>query len=102
MSKNNNAVSVLTITVLIVATITTISALTFSNPTVFAQTEKFNAKLSGQEEVPPVQTNASGMAWFKPMQDKIWFKLNITDLQGVTQAQIHSGKQDNNTPVIVT
>jgi len=102
MSKNNNISSVLTITVLIAATITMVSALTFSNNIVLAQNEKFNAKLSGQEEVPPVQTTASGMAWFKPMQDKVWFKLNVTNMQGVTQAHIHTGKQDENGPPVVT
>lgn len=102
MSKNNNISSVLTITVLIAVTITMVSATTFSNHIVVAQNQKFNAKLSGQQEVPPVQTTASGMAWFKPMQDKVWFKLNVTDMQGVTQAHIHTGKQGENGPVVVT
>ena len=103
MSKNNNISSVLTITVLIAVTITMVSATTFSNHIVLAQNQKqFNAKLSGQQEVPPVQTTASGMAWFKPMQDKVWFKLNVTDMQGVTQAHIHSGKVGANGPVVVT
>jgi CHRD domain-containing protein len=102
MSKNNNISSVLTITVLIAVTITMVSATTFSNHIVLAQNQKFNAKLSGQQEVPPVQTTASGMAWFKPMQDKAWFKLNVTDMQGVTQAHIHTGKQGENGPVVVT
>lgn len=102
MSKNNNISSVLTITVLIAVTITMVSATTFSNHIVLAQNQKFNAKLSGQQEVPPVQTTASGMAWFKPMQDKVWFKLNVTDMQGVTQAHIHTGKQGENGPVVVT
>lgn len=102
MSKNNNISSVLTITVLIAVTITMVSATTFSNHIVLAQNQKFNAKLSGQQEVPPVQTTASGMAWFKPMQDKVWFKLNVTDMQGVTQAHIHTGKQGDNGPVVVT
>ncbi|HEX5981474.1 MAG TPA: CHRD domain-containing protein [Nitrososphaeraceae archaeon] len=102
MSKNNNISSVLTITVLIAVTITMVSATTFSNHIVLAQNQKFTAKLSGQQEVPPVQTTASGMAWFKPMQDKVWFKLNVTDMQGVTQAHIHTGKQGENGPVVVT
>ena len=102
MSKNNNISSVLTITVLIAVTITMVSATTFSNHIVLAQNQKFNAKLSGQQEVPPVQTTASGMAWFKPMQDKVWFKLNVTGMQGVTQAHIHTGKQGDNGPVVVT
>ncbi len=102
MSKNNNITSVLTITILIAVTITMVSAFTFSNHIVFAQKEKLNAKLSGQEEVPPVQTTGSGKAWFKPMQDKVWFKVNVTDMQGVTQAHIHTGKVGENGPVVVT
>ena len=102
MNKNHNISSVLTITVIIAVTITMISAITFSNHIVLAQNQKFNAKLTGQQEVPPVQTTASGMAWFKPMQDKVWFKLNVTDMQGVTQAHIHTGKQGENGPILVT
>ena len=101
MSKNNDITSVLTITIFIAVTITMVSAITFSNHIVFAQNQKFNAKLSGQEEVPPVQTTASGMAWFKPMQDKVWFKVNVTDMQGVTQAHIHTAKVGENGPVVV-
>ena len=77
---NKNITSVLTIAVLIAVTITMVSATTFSNQIVLAQNQKFKAKLSGQDEVPPVQTTASGMAWFKPMQDKVWFKVNVTDM----------------------
>ena len=102
MRKNNTISSVLTITVLIATTIIMVSAITFSNHIALAQNEKFKAKLSGQEEIPPVQTTASGKAWFKPMQDKVWFKLNVTDMQGVTQAHIHTGKQGENGPILVT
>jgi hypothetical protein len=103
MNKNHNISSVSTIMVLIAVTITMVSAITLSNHIVLAQNQKFNAKLSGQQEVPPVQTTtASGMAWFKPMQDKVWFKLNVTDMQGVTQAHIHTGKQGENGPILVT
>jgi hypothetical protein len=102
MRKNNNISSVLTITVLIAATITMICAITFSIHIALAQNEKFKAKLSGQEEVPPVQTTATGKAWFKPMQDKVWFKLNVTDMQGITKAHIHTGKQGENGPILVT
>ena len=102
MSKNHSISSVLTIMVLIAVTITMVSVTTFSNHIVLAQNQKFNTKLSGQQEVPPVQSTASGMAWFKTMQDKIWFKLNVTDMQGVTQAHIHTGKQGENGPILVT
>ena len=65
MNKNKNITSVLTITVLIATTITMVSSIVFLDRMIIAQNEKFNAKLSGQDEVPPVQTTASGKAWFK-------------------------------------
>lgn len=70
---------------------------------VFAEenVQKFKSKLSGDQEVPPIQTNASGMAWYKPMADSIWYKINVTDIQGVTGAHIHSGKEGENGPVVV-
>jgi hypothetical protein len=63
--------------------------------------QKFTAQLSGDQQIPPIQTSASGMAWFKPMQDNIGFEVNVTDIQGVTMAHIHSGKQGENGPPIV-
>ena len=83
-----------------------ITALT-STTTVFAvqhsgwDKQKFTTQLSGDQEVPPIQTSASGKAWFKPMQDNLGFKVNVTDIQGVTMAHIHSGKQGENGPPIV-
>ncbi len=62
IKNNNNITSILTIAVIIVATITGISTIALSNYIVFAQNEKFTAKLSGEEEVPAKQTSASGMA----------------------------------------
>jgi hypothetical protein len=63
--------------------------------------QKFIAQLSGDQQVPPIQTSASGMAWFKPMQDNVWFNVNVTGIQGVTMTHIHSGKQGENGPPIV-
>jgi CHRD domain len=68
---------------------------------VFAEQQKFTAQLSGDQQVPPIQTSASGSAWFKPMQDNVGFEVNVTDIQGVTMAHIHSGKQGENGPPIV-
>ena len=75
-----------------------ITSLSSTTTSVFAAQQKFTAKLSGDQQVPPIQTSASGIAWFKPMQDNIWFKVNVTDIQGVTMAHIHSGKQGENGP----
>src|SRR5215204_5774470 len=63
--------------------------------------QKFSAQLSGDQEVPPLHTNASGMAWFNSNRDIIEFELNVTDLQGITMAPIHHGKQGEVGPPIV-
>jgi len=63
--------------------------------------QKFSAQLSGDQEVPPLHTNASGMAWFNSNRDIIEFELNVTDLQGITMAPIHNGKQGEVGPPIV-
>jgi hypothetical protein len=63
--------------------------------------QKFSAQLSGDQEVPPVQTNASGTAWFKSNRDNFEFELNVTDLQGITMAHIHNGKQGEIGPPVL-
>jgi hypothetical protein len=77
----------------------------FSSASVFAVPsegqQKFSAQLSGDQEVTPLQTNASGMAWFNSNRDIIEFELNVTDLQGITMANIHNGKQGEVGPPIV-
>jgi CHRD domain len=83
-----------------------ITALTSTITTVFAvqhggDKQKFTAQLSGDQQVPPIQTSASGMAWFKPMQDNVWFEVNVSDIQGITMAHIHLGEKGENGPPIV-
>ena len=79
--------------------ITTTSDLTSS---AFAQDQKFTAKLSGQDEVPPTNSQATGMAEFTVMGDSVEYTVNASGMQGVTAGHIHSGKQGENGPVVVT
>lgn len=62
--------------------------------------QKFWAGLEGEFEVPPVDTPASGMAMFKSTQDRIWYLINVTGIDGVTVAQIHSGPHGENGPIV--
>ena len=68
----------------------------------FAQDQKFTASLSGQEEVPPTNSQATGMAEFTVMGDNVEYTVNASNMQGVTAGHIHSGKQGENGPVVVT
>jgi hypothetical protein len=68
----------------------------------FAQDQRFTAKLSGQGEVPPTNSQATGMAEFTVTGDSVGYTVNATGMQGVTAGHIHSGKQGENGPVVVT
>jgi plastocyanin len=64
----------------------------------------FVASLSGDNEVPPVgpvETDASGFAWFSPEDDGTWhYHLLLRNVEDVTQAHIHEGGPDENGPVV--
>ena len=66
---------------------------------------KFGFNLTGSEEVPPVQTNATGMADISPYTiagDSITYSVNATNIEGVTAGHIHYGKQGENGPIVFT
>ena len=73
---------------------------------VFAQgPPKFTINLTGSEEAPPVQTNATGTAEvsaFDISSDSISYGINATNIPGVTAAHTHLGKQGENGPIVVT
>lgn len=62
----------------------------------------FIAKLRGENEVPPVQTNAFGVAEFKTNWDKteLFFFLEVKNIENFVQAHIHFGGPDENGPVL--
>ena len=59
--------------------------------------------LTGSEEVPPVQTEATGVAEFIPMGiDSVEYSVNATNIQGATAGHIHLGAKGENGPIVVT
>lgn len=65
------------------------------------QTE-FEATLTGEEEVPPVETDATGEASFELDDDEIAFEVMAEDVEDVVAAHIHCGPRGANGPVGVT
>jgi hypothetical protein len=66
---------------------------------------KFGFNLTGSEEVPPVQTNATGMAdisAYTIASDSITYSVNATNIKGVTAGHVHFGKEGENGPVVFT
>jgi hypothetical protein len=69
---------------------------------VVAQEQKFVATLSGQEEVPPTNSQTTGMAEFTITGENAEYSVNASNIQGVTAGHIHSGGQGENGPIVVT
>ena|SRR5215208_1761604 len=66
------------------------------------QEQKFTATLSGQEEVPPTNSQATGMAEVTVTGNNAQYSVNATNMQSVTAGHIHSGGQGENGPIVVT
>ena len=66
--------------------------------------ENFVAPLSGDQEVPPRDTPATGVAKFKLREDGtvLLYKINVEDITNVVAAHIHCGAIGVNGPVGVT
>jgi hypothetical protein len=62
----------------------------------------FRAHLAGRNEVPAVDTKATGQAIFQLSKDgdSLRYKLIVANISGVTQAHIHCGADDVNGPVV--
>ena len=79
-----------------------IAIITQQQPTAYAQQQQqsqtFMAKLTGRDEVPPVDTLATGMAQFQLSSDgkEINYDLSATNLNGFMMAHIHQGKTGEN------
>jgi CHRD domain len=62
----------------------------------------YDAILSGQNEVPPVQSNATGKAEFTEIfNDTITYRINLTGIFAATGAHIHAGQEGENGEVVV-
>lgn len=64
--------------------------------------QTFTARLTGKDEVPPVNTQATGMTKFQLSADgkEINYDLTTTALNGFMMAHIHKGKAgENGSPV---
>jgi hypothetical protein len=62
----------------------------------------FVAPMSGDEEVPPVDTQATGVAKFKLREEGLVFKVNVANIEDVVASHIHCGAVGVNGPIGVT
>lgn len=70
----------------------------------FAASQNFGASLSGAEEVPPRDTDATGSAIFQLSDDgtRIFYTVSVANIENVFAAHIHCGAKGENGPVGVT
>ncbi|WP_227937590.1 CHRD domain-containing protein [Alkalihalobacillus deserti] len=63
----------------------------------------FGARLRGENEVPPVKTDAFGVAKFvaNKSRTELKFFLEVNNIQNFIQAHIHFGERNENGPVVV-
>lgn len=68
------------------------------------QEQEFTANLTGQAEIPPVITNASGQATLTLNEDgdEVSYDLEVQGIEGVDSAHIHWGNPMRNGPILVT
>ncbi len=66
--------------------------------------EEFTTSLRGEEEVPPVVTNAEGNAILEVDNDKreIHFNVEAESLEDIVGGHLHYGEVGENGPVVVT
>ena len=63
----------------------------------------FGAHLSGDNEVPPVETRAVGQAIFQFSKDGslLYYRLIVANIEDVFMAHIHLAPEDSNGPVVL-
>jgi hypothetical protein len=69
---------------------------------IYAAKYPYDAPLSGENEVPPVETSATGEGEFTvPANDTMKYRVNITGISNASAAHIHMAKAGENGEVIV-
>ena len=102
--KNVNTIKSAVVILTIASVMFLASTMIMTNmPKALATTEVVSATLSGDKEVPPVKINATGSAGFsQPHFGNMSYGIQLSDIEKVTAAHIHQGKEGKNGPVIVT
>jgi hypothetical protein len=110
MSKNNikneNALVVLTIAAMFAMAAITATAILPSGQ-LYAQEEdaqEYTTELSGEAEVPSIETEASGDATFElnSAGDQMTYTIDVENIDRVLYAHIHQGSSDENGDIVVT
>ena len=75
------------------------------NPSTVYANHEFAANLTGQQEVPPVDTQATGQVILVQnitQNQTVPYFVNVTGIQGANKGHIHSGAEGENGPIVMT
>jgi len=80
------------------------SAIKFPSFALAQEQQNFTANLVGQDVVPPTNSKATGTSEFTLNSDgmSMTYEVSVTDIDGVTLAQIYEGQEDENGPAVST
>ncbi len=87
------------------ATIISIGVVSLTLNSIQAQEgETYSATLSGKDEVPPTESNATGWAKFVTNDNgsQLSYWVNITGLKQITGAHVHNGSVEQNGDIAIT
>jgi hypothetical protein len=96
-----DGINMLSIVMLVGITVIGFTPITFAQ-----QGEEYSTVLSGSEEVPPTESNATGIAEITTLEENstgvVYYTVNASNIADVTAGHIHLGKQGENGPVAAT
>lgn len=93
------SIKIMLATIAAIVALGSITTIGFNNSALGQET--FSADLSGGDEVPPVDTNATGVATFQSNVNTLTYQLGVADLANITAAHIHRGEDGENGKVVV-
>lgn len=98
MKARTNPLLVLSIVSMATILMLSIAVASPPNSASAQQPQKIVIKLSGSNEMPPVKTIGTGVATFQVSPDgkSLNYQLNVTKMNDIMGAHIHSGKQGQN------
>jgi hypothetical protein len=93
------SIKIILATIAAIVALGSMTTLGFNNSALGQQA--FTADLSGDDELPPVDTNGTGIATFQTNGNTMNYQLSVSDLNNVTAAHIHRGDSDHNGKIVV-
>ena len=92
---------------LVIITVTNMmspSSIKFPSFALAQEQQNFTSNLVGQDVVPPTNSKATGTSEFTLSSDgmSMNYEVSVTDIDGVTLAQIYEGQENENGPAVST